>query len=1525
MSDTSDTSYMSGTLNKRTLRANTDSAEQSAAIQAPSNKDMLIVAGAGSGKTYTMTRRVIDLIDRGVAPESILGLTFTNKAAAELLARVAQAVSQHVHTRADSVVSPAHAGFLKPEVMTYDAFFQTIVRQYGLLVGFDQRTQPLSSAGARELMKPLVNDYVQQHPEVVTWYSFDALIDDVLALAADISCSMIGVNSKGESLDSVAAAVREIQQWNSAWIEHVRQALEQAETFESVPAKPSAIKLRRGKNESDEKYFEKCVNYGKEYVEYLNITLKNTCYESCKHVYEVAQKRAALLDLVLAFDDAKQRAHMAQFSDFTIAAYRLVTHFPSIAAQYRRQYSQVLLDEYQDTSTTQAMLIAALFHQQKSSGEGSGAGDAADATHITDATHIAAVGDPFQAIYSFRGASSGAFRKLQQTLNIGSDSQFSLTQTRRNARLILQAANAITKALRVPAVRHSSSLASEVEVNNLQYLQSAPTGTLSIVNMPTQYQEIEAVVRFAQYVTHTQLSSNDNTNVTSPRVAVLFRSKTNIPLYEEALQRAGLRTLTVGYSALLEKPEVKDVLAALAVSADHTNTAALMRLMATPRFALSTDDLTALASVATAANVEYVFRALAQAGLVDASAPRSKWASLVRAQQSQAAQTNSIHGGIFMADVLLEAYREYARVGRSEQPEQQAQPEQHAQQAQPEQQGRLSQLRSSLTGCGFAAVLRAGAILDAIERAQSGSLHDVMRTAIEVLNIDIDVAVSRALLNENSSNTTLLSDMHATLDSMIALVDAYLQEMSDFTAPTLRGFMAWIASIDKIDDTPASIDEPADVVLLTIHQSKGLEWPAVAIVGLNEGSFPSNQGDGLRVERVEQSSNPTGQYKERAYATLEIAAKVPTPLRVDADILPRFPHDANLQISMDPHVSLAAIKTVEQIDAEIYGSRTTAMLELAEKFYNHEQAPDAAVPDEAREVYDAAMKTGALPLSQREERGRALHIDERHLMYVALTRAKYATLLTCSQSNAMTADGGNGGNNNAEEGAASTSASATSAGSTGARTRVSKPSVFWYEVYESMQQSADGNNPSDNSSGNLSGNTESETNLGTVVTKVRDASNEVGYVVGANSQQLAEILSKPTLLPSDKAQQFLSWPASSSATIRNVLRKSAQLVEEKREVPGKITGEVPGESTGENKESQRHTLSQEQFSQSQSLLARAQALIQDGDLMPQVDWYHDVRALQNRAAQLSQSGNINVTTVQRRTVMTNDAAANNAADNAANNTAKNSQRLRNEWMAIIRPIPQPASSASDLGTRFHAWAEQFVKAGCLHSGSFDNNSFDSSSLDLSSDNSDSAPYELWPLIVKQSAEYAEVAESSELTFAQKNLVEQLKKTEENIENNEKNNNISHSALSAERKLLIWKQRLATSSWAHRTPLAAEQPIVAHIPELGEQIINGKLDAIFAGGLNPHDSSKLYTVVDWKTGHKPTSPRDIALKLGQLDWYRLLLSLMTQAPLDAIDATLYYVNEAGESQREIHAEPKTKDEILAELHSDTLTFLDDDDA
>mgnify|MGYP000243642914 CR=1 FL=1 len=96
----------------------------------------------------------------------------------------------------------------------------------------------------------------------------------------------------------------------------------------------------------------------------------------------VAKQRDLLLDLVLDYHAEKRACNMAEFSDFTIAAFQLVSRFPSIGAAYRKRYSHVLLDEYQDTSTTQAALLSALFH--------------VDDTHRSA---VNAVGDPFQSIY----------------------------------------------------------------------------------------------------------------------------------------------------------------------------------------------------------------------------------------------------------------------------------------------------------------------------------------------------------------------------------------------------------------------------------------------------------------------------------------------------------------------------------------------------------------------------------------------------------------------------------------------------------------------------------------------------------------------------------------------------------------------------------------------------------------------------------------------------------------------------------------------------------------------------------------------------------------------------------------------------------------------------------------------------------------------------------------------------------------------------------------------------------------------
>ena len=474
----------------------TDSPEQAAVVQAPSYADVVVVAGAGSGKTYTMTRRIITLIEQGVSPEKILGLTFTRKAASELLSRVSAAVTRDQRERG---LKSANMTFLKPEVSTYDAFFQSIVRQYGLLVGFDQNTQPLSEAGAMQL----IHTVLDRHMDDLMAFdgdlkSFNTIAGNVFALSNAISGAMIGGDCT-----SFDEAVQRVRDWDEAFVEQIAKALD----GETVPTEePKSPKLpKRLKKDSD-------ADYEKKLEKYRELGHDMCVFNSAQLAF-VAKQRDLLLDLVLDYHAEKHACNMAEFSDFTIAAFQLVSRFPSIGAAYRKRYSHVLLDEYQDTSTTQAALLSALFH--------------ADDTHRSA---VNAVGDPFQSIYAWRGASPGAFRMLQHDFGMDATSRpFALTVTRRNSRMVLEAANNLTKPLRLPARRLSSSLMREVDVPALVNTDEAPEGTVGVLAFDTFGQEVDAVVRFAKHAIalHTPSSRDLDNGMKDnrPHVAVLFRSK----------------------------------------------------------------------------------------------------------------------------------------------------------------------------------------------------------------------------------------------------------------------------------------------------------------------------------------------------------------------------------------------------------------------------------------------------------------------------------------------------------------------------------------------------------------------------------------------------------------------------------------------------------------------------------------------------------------------------------------------------------------------------------------------------------------------------------------------------------------------------------------------------------------------------------------------------------------------------------------------------------------------------------------
>lgn len=1394
----------------------TDSPEQAKVVNAPTGDDVLVVAGAGSGKTYTMTRRIINLIAQGVPAERILGLTFTRKAASELLSRVSAAV---LADGGDERF--ANRAFLKPEVSTYDAFFQTIVRQYGLLVGFDQNTQPLSQAGAIQLATTVVG----RHMDILFEQdlgAFKTVVNGVLGLSHAIGNAMIG-----GSTTTMDEAIGRVRAWDQAFLAQLDIAIGDT----PVPdEEPKAKAPTKNKKDTEETFAAKQEEY--------RAQLRDICVYKCAQLRDVTRRRETLLTLVEEYEREKRVQNMAEFSDFTIAAYQLVARFPSIGERYRRRYTHVLLDEYQDTSTTQAILLATLFHPQSDADADrsssrwreaarSAGGRSKDGVGLSRSA-VNAVGDPFQSIYAWRGASPGAFRMFQKDFGMPADAKpYPLSVTRRNTCIVLRAANNLTEPLRIPPRRAGSSLMREVDVANLSAMDNAAEGTIGVLGFATFGQEADAVARFAkQAIARYRKDAAATAASDTPHVAVLFRGKTHMAQFAQELERAGLTTLVVGYSALLERPEVQDLIALLHAAADHTDSASLMRLLATPRFGLGSESLTRLAGMAEDLDSQCRYRALVESGIIGSGSDGAR----ADDGHDEATVPTSIDSGLVseadggsdiatFADpqvkAIVKQYRDRVphavflidMMMRDDLPS-------------------LLSRRGGFDETTSHRIIQAGEVLQRVHAVTNHPLKEVIDAAVRALNLDIDTIVAQAV--KNPSQPVNPTQARSPLQSVAALVDTYTQEIVEGVNPTLRGFMSWVDSLGQIEeDTAAVPDTPADVVLMTIHQAKGLEWDAVAVVSMQSGVFPSNQG-GLHVEL--DAEHPGGgageswtppEYKATVRSWADDPAAVPAPVRVDAGILPRFPHDANPDDA--PVETLRALDDVEVIDDEFYG-------DLRSKDIGDDM--DVADPS-------------SWYLTQEEEYGRRLLADERRLAYVALTRAKKDALLTYSQYSILDRDPSQYLNR------------------PGKRPSASKPSVFWTEMQDSLCHESGLVSACKSGSAGYSENADA----------IADSSPDLA-VAGAASGASAH----PSLdqLGVDRPQGFFVGDHATEYE-RDVVEEAWNAPLEEREQgggptwPAKLSEETLSKLTGGMSGDSGLVTDDPD-----SLLARARMLVEDPDLMPwsfgrgerEIDRY-----VRRQAEHLLEHGRQNVTALQVR---------------AGHMTQREE---RGYWRGLIRPIPRVASPAAEAGTLFHAWAEQFINAyGDGQSIDADGiGAYDSSSIETGTAGTCREP------------------------VTRESLLHDLSELEMK----------SDTLTAKERQLTVWQRRLAESTWSERRPAWAERQIVVSIPQLGDVIVNGKLDAVFHGGLDANDPTKQYTIVDWKTGRKPRKPQDIEHKLVQLDWYRLLLSYIEHVPLDRIDATLYYLSEPDEGARELHARAKTEQEILAELSSGIPEGSDND--
>jgi DNA helicase-2/ATP-dependent DNA helicase PcrA len=114
-------------------------------------------AGAGTGKTTTVATVIANLVEHhGIEPERVLGMTFTNKAAAELAARVADLLPE--------TVDPAR----QVEVHTYHGFAAQVLAEFGVLAGVDSRAGVITPTFTRQLIREVFYARSYRHLDM-TW------------------------------------------------------------------------------------------------------------------------------------------------------------------------------------------------------------------------------------------------------------------------------------------------------------------------------------------------------------------------------------------------------------------------------------------------------------------------------------------------------------------------------------------------------------------------------------------------------------------------------------------------------------------------------------------------------------------------------------------------------------------------------------------------------------------------------------------------------------------------------------------------------------------------------------------------------------------------------------------------------------------------------------------------------------------------------------------------------------------------------------------------------------------------------------------------------------------------------------------------------------------------------------------------------------------------------------------------------------------------------------------------------------
>jgi len=534
--------------------------DQQAAIETHGPlRDTCVVAGPGSGKTTVLVERFKRLVENHTDPLRILAITFTEKAAANMRAKLAQAFEHDPTVR---------ASLERAWVSTVHGFCGRLLRENAVYAGIDPEFAVADARQAwriqQESMAAAMDELFEERPDAVRTLIrglSSAEFEEAVLSAYD---AMRGAGTRVEELDgfpvprgttiediaaALGAAGREsLSNWSDAQREYFKEVM--AAGWRVIKAEgplealcaiedftPNLQKCKRSTGA-----YEAIRHLRDELVKDLRFTLITAYYEP---------QRKLLIEILRRFDalyrTRKRQAGVLDFADLEEFAVRLLRDHPETQTRLRGQFDHILMDEFQDTNGQQNQLLEL----------------------VRASDRFYAVGDINQSIYGFRHAEPDGFSQYRDDVAKRGARLVQLVDNFRSRREILCA---------VETVVHGAEGVEERRLVPGKKFTETPDAPVAVIAV-TAADAAEALRLEAQWVAH-RIAELACSGAPFRDIAVLVRNTEVIPAFTAAFDRASIPCVVNcgrGFYDSRDTVDLTHVLRVIANPRDEISLAAVLR------------------------------------------------------------------------------------------------------------------------------------------------------------------------------------------------------------------------------------------------------------------------------------------------------------------------------------------------------------------------------------------------------------------------------------------------------------------------------------------------------------------------------------------------------------------------------------------------------------------------------------------------------------------------------------------------------------------------------------------------------------------------------------------------------------------------------------------------------------------------------------------------------------------------------------------------------------------------------------